>query len=1002
MEGKEGDVAIEITDAKGPAPISPPKTKEQLKIEYGVKVDEVDKIRKEKGANVIKEEQKSKILMFLGQFWGTMPVMIEIAMILSAVLQDFIDFAIIGAMLLINAVLGYHHEASAMAALDAVADQLADSEKIQVFRKKSGEKESTEHDVGAEDLVVGDLMYIRAGDVIPADGMWMFGDKLYVNEASLTGETRPRKVPGDDGRGDVLKGSTLVQGEGFVLIDKVGEDTMLGEAHKAMTESEVVKSPLEAAIQGAVNLIVSVTIVIVIIILIVETAVRKKDASEALLAVVGMVIAAVPVALPIVVSVTLAIGAKELAEKNAIISHLSAMQDLASMDILCSDKTGTLTTAEMTINNSKIWVNDKIKALCPGFSKEHVVELAALASNIENAQKNEIERSVFNALKEVQKAGKAELYDNYKCDTGKGDVYNGFNANVKRVYCTIRRSEDAKVTEGFPLHMKASKGLLTKVLNNNTEDDTGDAKWTVEEFKTIGPMAESVDEQFGKSGYKTLAVAVDLEGKDGEIKMIFAGILPIKDPPRPTTEPTIRNIRAALINVKMVTGDHENIAINLAKDVHLGDNFLVHEDLWPVSAERDHRVEQMDGIAQVTPKDKHEVVAVLQKLGHVVGMCGDGVNDAPALKLANVGFAVPGATQAARNAADIVLTEAPTGENLGLAVIYDAIKSSREIFQRLKAYVLYRFGSTVLIVIFLTVVILGFSGDFPPLYVILFAIVNDVTVMPIASDNVIGTKGPSELDVRIVMALSCVVGGLLSIQSIMTWWGNPFDIDGRDAQDVMTYLQLSLSSQFLIFLCRTEKPFFMTSLPCTPLIISTISAQLIISLFCGIGVIFYKAVAGYKVVYCWLYALAGLLAVDVCKCEFYRVYHNDSQTYPNLYYSWIFDLCKKKKTHNIPEINLIAAKGGRVRPGKHKGAAKGPLGIPVNAIGSQIQREKTGTYIQRSHVGNVTAEMQVYMKESIIKMERARTMRVRSDAGGGVGRFGSGGGRMSSDAQKTV
>eukprot|EP00468_Gymnochlora_sp_CCMP2014_P006125 CAMPEP_0167762832 /NCGR_PEP_ID=MMETSP0110_2-20121227/13001_1 /TAXON_ID=629695 /ORGANISM="Gymnochlora sp., Strain CCMP2014" /LENGTH=1005 /DNA_ID=CAMNT_0007649779 /DNA_START=73 /DNA_END=3090 /DNA_ORIENTATION=- len=934
--------------------LSLPKTKDQVKATFGVYIDEVEDIRTKFGANIIVEEKKSKLLMLLSQFTGTMPVMIEIAMILTAVLEKWDDFAIIAAMLLVNAFIGFHHESQAANALEQVENKLSAAEDVQVFRKKRGKKEDEvkDMDVNVDELVVGDLAYIRAGDVIPADGVWVFGDELHVNEASLTGETRPRKVPQEDSEGSqgsrVLKGSTLVQGEGFIRITEVGAATVIGEANTAMNESTTALSPLQQSIQQVVNWIVAGTVLIVIVILVVQLGVRGEEVRTTLLAATGLIVAAVPVALPLVVSVTLAIGATSLAAKGAIISHLSAMQDLASMDVLCSDKTGTLTTAEMTINVQKIWLNEAMKKY--GISKENIAELAALCSTKENAKKNEIESSVFRALEEVRKAEKDKFYDNYNCDTANGDVYYGFNANVKRTFCTVSLNSDSKL-KSLPQKLKISKGLLTKVLRNDTKDDTGDMKWTVQDYKNIATVAKRADEDFGKSGYKTLAVAVDYKNAGPGVRMELAGILPIKDPPRASTEETIRRIRGAMINVKMVTGDHENIARNLAKDIHLGTNFLVHEDLWPVSAHRNELIADMDGIAQVTPKDKHEVVAVLQDRGHVIGMCGDGVNDAPALKLANVGFAVPGATQAARNAADIVLTEGDGGENAGLKVIYDAIVISREIFQRIKAYVLYRFASSVLIIAFLAFLTFVFNDIFNPLYVILLAIINDVTVTPIASDYVIGTKGPSELNVWTILGLSTVMGILLAIQSIGTFYGNPFGLEGGASQEeVAVYLQISITSQFLIFICRTEKPFFMTVMPHWILFSSCCLAQLMVSLWCGFGVVVSTSVPVTVIVYTWLYSFAGLLISDVFKCEYYHCC--EPELYPNLYYSWIF-CCGAKAKDNLSLMEEgYAANSSRLQRKPSR----------------SIARKLTGLYIQKGHPANLTPAMQNRIRRTLTEV----------------------------------
>ena len=407
--------------------------------------------------------------------------------------------------------------------------------------------------------------------------------------------------------------------------------------------------------------------------------------------------------------------------------------------------------------------------------------------------------------------------------------------------------------------IKVAKGLIDKILD--TGSDSGKLQWKVKDFETVSALAKQADESLGKDAFKTIAVATQIDG--GE--WVFAGILPMRDPPRHDTAETIANVRAAHVGVKMITGDHLNIAKKTAEQIKLGTNIYDHSDLWPQSRARDLLIDEAEGFAKVTPNDKLEVVHVEQKaFHHTVGMTGDGVNDAPALKCADIGIAVAGATDAARASADIVLTEA------GLSPIYTAILESRRIFKRLRSYVVYRLATTVLMVLVIFCLSTIFNLRLPAFLIVLLALFCDITVLPISADRAQPSPGPSSPSLYKMIVVSTVLGLAMTVQSILTYIyhievtykddnldltvpsglllnasngdedtyaicqsGKPGALQYCTAA-VAVYYQLSLSCQLLIFQCRTPG-LFILSRPGMPLIVGAVLAQILVTVLVTTG-----------------------------------------------------------------------------------------------------------------------------------------------------------------------
>merc|ERR1719401_2647009 len=297
---------------------------------------------------------------------------------------------------------------------------------------------------------------------------------------------------------------------------------------------------------------------------------------------------------------------------------------------------------------------------------------------------------------------------------------------------------------------------------------------------------------------------------------------------------TIYRIRQAAIGVKMITGDHLNVAVETARQIGLGTAILPATELWPASAERDETIVTADGFAQVLPKDKREVILVLQNRGLVIGMTGDGVNDAPALAQAQIGIAVHEATEAARSAADIILTTP------GLSAIFDAVYESRKIFARLRAYVLYRVAATIQIVLVLSVLIYAYNMSLPPIYVILLALLNDVSMLPIADDRASPSSLPEIPSMPSIMLAASLYGLLETGQTLVFYTSGWLRGDGsHDYRSACVYLQISIAIEFLFFSCRT--PGFILaavkeeSRPSLMLFVAVFASNVLVSLLAGFG-----------------------------------------------------------------------------------------------------------------------------------------------------------------------
>ncbi len=652
----------------------------------------------EYGPNEIEEQTTNQLLALLAYFWGPIPWMIEAAVILSGLLGHWADFFIILVLLVANAGIGFWEERQAGKAIGALKAQLA----IKARVKRDG-KWSTP---ASRELVPGDVIRMRLGDIVPADARLLDGDPVEVDQSALTGESLPAEKKSGDA---VFSGSIIRQGEIGALVYATGASTYFGKTAQLVQEAHTVSHFQRAVLKiGSYLIVLAVALVTVII----AVSLLRGDAFLTTLQfALVLTVAAIPVAMPTVLSVTMAVGARLLATKKAIVTRLVAIEELAGVDVLCSDKTGTLTENTLTLGDP-FSVKD--------ITAEQVVIAAALASRADDD--DTIDLAVLAGLKG-------------------NDALAGYQVIEYRPFDPVHKRTEAAVTSADGTSFKVTKGAPQVIL---------------ELAANAGQVKADVDKavnEFAARGFRSLGVA--RAGADGPWELL--GVLPLFDPPRKDAKATIATARQLGVKIKMVTGDALAIAQETAKKLGMGANILDASGLGDVKHEETaavaESIENADGFAQVFPEHKIHIVDVLQKRGHIVGMTGDGVNDAPALKKADCGIAVSGATDAARAAASIVLMMS------GLSVIIEAIKESRNIVQRMNSYAIYRIAETLRVLLFITLAILILN--FYPVtavMIVMLALLNDGAILSIAYDNVHYKHQPEAWDMRLVLGIATVLG----------------------------------------------------------------------------------------------------------------------------------------------------------------------------------------------------------------------------------------------------
>jgi H+-transporting ATPase len=771
----------------------------------GLSSSEVLSSRQQHGFNEITERKVNPALKFLAYFWGPIPWMIEVAALLSAGLGRWDDFAIIFVLLLMNGLVGFWQENKASRAIELLKKRLAPKARVQ--------REGRWMEIPARELVPGDIVHIRLGTIVPADIKLIQGEYLEVDESALTGES----LPVEKHLGDVAySGSIVRQGEMNGLVFSTGMDTYFGLTARLVEESESRSHFQQAVIKiGYYLIVLAVSLVILVII---AATLRRESLLQTLQFALVLLVAAIPAALPAILSVTMAVGAVEMAKKDAIVSRLASIDEMAGIDVLCSDKTGTIT--QNAIRVAEVAPFD-------GFSGKDVLLYSLLASREESD--DVIDNAIIERSKEQGISGEFKVVD-----------FKPFDPVVKRTEATIEGEGRFKVAKG------AAQAILALAADEHDE-------------ARVNQQVSS----FASKGYRALGVA----RTDGEGRWRYVGLLALYDPPREDSRETIRTAQSLGVSVKMVTGDHVAIAREIAREVNLGSDIQAATAFIDKPDEEAAAIiERMDGFAQVFPEHKFRIVELLQSTGHIVGMTGDGVNDAPALKKADAGIAVASATDAAKSAADIVLTLP------GLSVIVEAIKESRRIFKRMTAYAIYRISETIRVLFFITLSILIFN--FYPvtaIMIVLLALLNDLAIISIAYDRAEYSLKPDRWDMTAVLGMATFLGAVGTVSSfLLLFIGVDLLHLTRDVLQSMMYLKLSVAGHFLIFITRT-KGHFWSYRPSNVLLGAVLGTQAVATAIAVFGLLI--APIGWQLaLIVWIYAMAFFLLTDAAKVKLYRAF----------------------------------------------------------------------------------------------------------------------------------
>lgn len=781
----------------------------------GLTDDEAGQRLQEFGHNALEEEETNLWKEVFRYFWGPIPWMIEIAAILSAVNSDWKSFGVIFAMLMINGGIGFWEEKNAADALAALKNQLA--LKARVLRNGQW------REIDAGELVPGDVIRVRLGDIIPADIKLIDGDYLSVDQSALTGESLPvNKKPGDA----AYSGTIAKQGEIVGMVYATGANTFFGRTAKLVEHAAPV-SHFQKAVLAIGNFLIVLAIIMSVILIIVEMT-RGLSFLQLIAFVLVVVVASIPVAMPAVLSVTMALGALALSKQKAIVSRLTSIEEMAGIDILCSDKTGTLTQNKLSLGEPTLFSAE---------NEQDIILAAALASKAEDA--DAIDTAVLAGLDD--RDNRLTPFQQIK--------FTPFDPVSKRTEATIQGQDGQtfRVTKGAPQVI-----IDLAKLPSDQQD-----------------KANTVVDSAAEKGYRTLGVA----RAEGDGPWRFLGILPLFDPPRVDSKEVINEAKAYGVEVKMVTGDHQAIAHEIAAQLDLGSNILPVDDRLSNVAEGGHAskdlaqaIERADGFAQVFPEHKYAIVKVLQDRGHLVGMTGDGVNDAPALKQADVGIAVSGATDAARSAAALILTEP------GLGVIVRAIEESRRIFERMMSYTVYRIAMTLDILFFVVVAMLIFDNyPLTAIMVVLLSLLDDIPIMTIAWDNTAVQEQPVRWEMGRVIGISTVMGLLAFAGTFVLYLValNLYHLPMAQVRTVM-FLQLIAGGHLMLFLTRVRGPFWSKPYPAKPLLFAIIGTQLVGVAMAGFGWLM-PAIGWSTVGLVWLYNLIWMVVADFCKLGFHRL-----------------------------------------------------------------------------------------------------------------------------------
>jgi H+-transporting ATPase len=716
------------------------------------------------GPNEVSEPRESAWLAFARKFWSPVPWMLEAAIVLTVILGRLADAAIIFSLLLFNAVVSYVQENRAGDALALLRKRLAIDSRV----LRDGEWKL----IPARELVPGDVVHVRVGDIVPADLQLLDGN-VQLDQSALTGESVPREAAAPDA---IYSGSVVRRGEATGEVTATGAKTYFGKTTQ-LVQAARTETHLEVIIFSIVKYLMVIDVLLVVAVL-AYALVMRTPLVEVLPFALIILIASVPAALPATFTVAQALGAMEMARSGVLITRLSAIEEAAMMDVLCTDKTGTITVNQLSLGELRPY---------PPFTSDQLLELAAMASD--PATQDPIDLAVLRARE--ARAGPVG-YERLS--------FTPFDPATKRTEAVARRDgEEVRIIKGMP---EIVAGLTTE---------------------PAAGLQGDVD-ALAAQGFRVLAVAA---GSANTPRL--AGLIGLIDRPRPDSARLISELRRLGIQVKMVTGDTAPTALAIAGQVGIGRRVCGPKEL---EAEAAASTDACDIFAGVYPEDKYKLVRSLQRSGRVVGMTGDGVNDAPALKQAEVGTAVATATDVAKAAASMVLTTP------GLVDIVSAVESSRRIYQRMLTYTLNKIIKTFQVALFLSLAFF-LTGTFviTPFLVVLLIFANDFVTMSIATDHVGYSLRPDRWHVGPLMAAAGLLSlGVLAESFLVLYLATDVFHLALPQIQTLVFTMLVFSGQATVYLVRVRRHFW-TARPSGLLMIASIADIAVVTVLASLGVL---------------------------------------------------------------------------------------------------------------------------------------------------------------------
>lgn len=846
--------AVKDTKSTGHVGKTVPEDLLQTDKSLGLTTAEVIKRAKIYGSNELSETKEPNFIKkILYYFKGPVQYVMIAAAVLAAGLQLWLELGIIIALLILNATVGYIQESKAGNVVAELRKSVAS--KTNVIRN------GVQVEIAANLVVPGDIIPLEEGCIIPADGKILDQEAfMQVDQSPLTGES----LPAEKRYLDVVYSSSVVKrGEGLMIVTAIGDDTFVG-----VTASLVSKTDTQGHFQKVLFAMATILLVLVVIcisIIWISGFFRSLGMYKLLLYTFEITVIGVPLGLPVVVTTTMAVGAAELARKKVIVQRLAAIESLAGVDILCSDKTGTLTQNKLTMGTPYV---------VSGVAIEDLLLTSVLASSRKLRGLDPIDKTIILSLKQYpdvkEEIKHFETLEFFPFDPVSKKVRSVVKDNLGDTYTCVK---------GAPA------SIITMVQEAATESGTPLNEAIVTDYN-------SKVEEFASRGFRSLGVA----RKKDDGPWMLLGILQLFDPPRYDTLETIEEAKNLGLEIKMLTGDAVGIAKETCRQLNLGNNvFSIKRLIAPdangvkmTGSQFNDFVEAADGFAEVFPQHKHMVVEVLQRRGHLVAMTGDGMNDAPSLKKADAGIAVEGASEAARSAADIVFL------NAGLSTIIDALKTSRMIFHRMRAYVVYRIALSIHLEIFLVTSIVILNTSIPPALVAILAIFADIATLAIAYDNATYSSRPTQWRIPALWGTSILLGVFLAIGTWIifatTFISGTGIVASHAGVEEILFLEISLTQNWLIFITRCDGPFWM-SMPSFQLLGAVLAVDIAATLIAAFGWFGGSAVDIVTIVKIWVYSFCIFAGLGLI----HRWFHS----------SKVFNKIVKRKPHHNKYEDLI-------------------------------------------------------------------------------------------------